>query len=573
VIRPAGLAGSEIICRTLADLGARHVFGLPGTQNTSLYEAIRRAGLDAIVPIHELAAAFMAGAYFRTSGMPGVLTTIPGPGLAYTIAGLAEARLDSAAVLYIVNGQSAAAKVGYGLQSIDQRSLLAPVTKAILTIRSTDDSASAVRTGWTLSLSGEPGPVAIVLQNDDAPLLLPSVDDDLTTSRQRSTPVDDDLTAAWLRIAKARKPVLFAGQGAISAAAEVQALAERLHAPLLTTPSARGILSETSPLSMAFDVLKGHVEAVNELIAESDLVVILGAKLGHNGSAGFDLTIPTEKTVRIDTSQEALETVYPASHAVVANVAAFLKHAELRTSTRSNWTDETLARYRGTIGTAEPQAEPRIANSAPALFFAALRSSLPKNVRLVTDTGMHQVMARRHFQVTMPGGLLTPSDFQSMGFGLPAAMAAHLADPSRPVVALIGDGGFRMMGFELATAVREKIPLTVMVFCDRSLNQIRLQQLAEHGSASATDIGSIDLAAFSDAIGCDYAFVKNQSELETALGASLSGSKVTLVEIPVGDSAAIRSGAIKARAKSAVRRAIGGHPRDRLRNMLQMLKR
>ena len=116
-----GLHGSLTVCRTLETLGVRHVFGVPGTQNTAFYEALRQIGLSAVVPMHELSAAFMAGAYYRASGIPGVLTTIPGPGLAYALAGLAEARLDSAAVLYLINGPRTDTKIGYSLQALDQR--------------------------------------------------------------------------------------------------------------------------------------------------------------------------------------------------------------------------------------------------------------------------------------------------------------------------------------------------------------------------------------------------------------------------------------------------------------------
>ncbi len=554
-----GLDGAESVCRTLAELGVRYVFGVPGTQNTAFYEALRRSSLRAIVPTHELAAAFMAGAYHRAGGGPGVMTTIPGPGLAYALAGLAEARLDSAAVLYIVNARAGQARIGYGLQAIDQRALLAPVTKAVLGVTHLAAVAEVVRRGWALAQSGEPGPVVIELGGEaDSFHAMP--DESVSAV---------DIAAAWQLLASSGKPLLLAGQGALAAADEVRALAERLGAPVLTTPSARGILPETSPLAMGFDVLKGTLAAANALIEASDLVLVLGAKLGHNGSGGFGLAIPEAKAVRVDTSADALAEDYPAAYRLQMDVGAFLERDEARANTRSQWSAAELASARAAISQPSARAEPRVAGGEAATFFAALGAALSPNARLVTDTGMHQVMARRHFQVPAPRGLLMPSDFQSMGFGLPAAIAAALVEPSSPVVALIGDGGFRMMGFEIATAVREKIPLTIIVFNDGSLNQIRLQQLAEYGAASGTILGSLGVAAFADAVDAEYVLAATPAELAGIFACGRRGDGVRIVEVRVGDTAAILGGALRIRSKRVARGMLGDRMRERLEALLR----
>ena len=553
------LQGAEIVCRTLCELGARHVFGVPGTQNTAFYEAMRRSKLRSVVPTHELAAAFMAGAYHRASGRPGILTTIPGPGLAYTLAGLAEARLDSAAVVYLVNAREAGAKVGFGLQAIDQHALLAPVTKAILGVSRLEDIAETVRRGWHLSLSGEPGPVVIELGGEAGAAI------DITLEEPGATAV----AAAWQRIAEAHRPLILAGQGALASALEVCALAERWGAPVLTTPSARGIVPETSPLAMGFDSLKETLEAANALLARSDLVLVLGAKLGHNGSAGFELVIPEARMVRVDTCADALLEVYPAAHRLQMDVGAFLACAQARANHVSGWSAGELASARAAISKAGTRDEPRVAGGDPATFFAALGEALAPDVRVVTDTGMHQVMTRRHLSVRAARGLLVPSDFQSMGFGLPAAIACALAEPGAPVVALIGDGGLRLTGFELSTAVREKLALTVIVFNDGSLNQIRLQQLGEYGAASGTDLGPLDLLALADAVGVEYALVSSAGELGQVLATRIASGGVTLIEVPVGDSPSITTGAIKARAKAIARRLVGGSLAERVKTLVR----
>ncbi len=561
-----GMAGAEVVCGTLAALGARHVFGLPGTQSTGFYEALRRSSLKSVVPTHELSAAFMAGAYARAGGRPGVLTSIPGPGLAYTLAGLAEARLDSAAIVYIVNGREAASRPGFGPQAIDQHALLQPVTKAIVSVDDGDRLEEAVRTAWALAQSGEPGPVALELSPDTGTHGMRIIGED---DRATASPDDAEVAAAWRHIAHARRPLIIAGQGALGAASAVETLARRLGAPILTTPSARGLVPETSPLAMGFDVLRGRLDAANRLIASADAVLVLGAKLAHNGSAGSRLVLAAERTVRVDTSAAALDATYPAAHRLAMDVAAFLARPEALEVAGSAWSATDLAEARAMLRSPEPRHEPRIAGVNAVEFFAALRAALPDDARLVTDTGLHQVMARRHLDITGPGGLLMPSDFQSMGFGLPAAIAARLADPSRPVVAMIGDGGLRMTGFELATAVRERLPLTLVVLNDGYLNQIRQQQLADHGVASGTELGPLDVAAFADAVGASYVLADTPHGLATALGGSLHAAGVTLVEVPVGDTPAIRAAALKARAKGAARATLGNGVSARLKALVR----
>jgi len=199
----------------------------------------------------------------------------------------------------------------------------------------------------------------------------------------------------------------------------------------------------------------------------------------------------------------------------------------------------------------------------PARFFASLRGALPRDCVLVTDTGLHQVLARRYMPVLEPGGLLIPSDFQSMGFGLPAAIAAKLAAPQRPVVALIGDGGMGMSGMELATAARLGIPLPVLVFDDGQLNQIRLHQQSEFGRAFGVDLPRLDFEALAGATGARFADAG--SDLPSALAAALSADGPTLLQVPVHDSLGIRRARAIGRTKALVRRSLGDRLIARLR--------
>jgi acetolactate synthase-1/2/3 large subunit len=172
----------------------------------------------------------------------------------------------------------------------------------------------------------------------------------------------------------------------------------------------------------------------------------------------------------------------------------------------------------------------------------------------VTDSGLHQTLVRRHLEVNSPRGLIAPSDFQSMGFGLPAAIGAKLAAPERAVVAVIGDGGFAMSGMELLTAVRERIAVTLVVFNDGQLNRIRLQQLAQYGHSEGCEVVNPDFEALAGAIGVEYSCC--DGDAEGVLRAAILRASPTLVEVVLGDSAAIRLERAKGLARGTARRAL-----------------
>jgi acetolactate synthase-1/2/3 large subunit len=177
---------------------------------------------------------------------------------------------------------------------------------------------------------------------------------------------------------------------------------------------------------------------------------------------------------------------------------------------------------------------------------------------------MHQIMARRHLEIASPSGLLMPTDFQAMGFGLPAAIAAKLADPDRPVVLLIGDGGLAMSGMELATAARLGLSIPVIVFDDGKLNQIRLHQESEFGHGFGVTLPHIDYSALATAMGIPYR--DDGDDINAALEAAFNAALPTLIRVPVADTISIRRNRVVARAKATLRATPAGRWIARLRH-------
>jgi acetolactate synthase-1/2/3 large subunit len=316
------------------------------------------------------------------------------------------------------------------------------------------------------------------------------------------------------------------------------------------------VIPERSPWCLGYDSVRGSTPELNALLREADLVIAIGARLAHNGTAGFALTLPPERLVHIDASAANLNAVYLASNVAAMSAEAFFALAESGQAPRTAWMSEALAPWRARIRAVDSrEPEPTIAGEAPGNFFARLRAALPDEAVIVTDSGLHQVLARRYLDVEQVHGLLLPTDLQAMGFGLPSAIAAKLAAPSRPVLALVGDGGALMSGLELAVAVRERLALTVIVFHDGYLNQIRMQQLQESGRQHGVALPAIDFAALAEAVGARY--VAGGPGSAERIGEAVGRSGVTLVEVPVRDSTAVRTAAVATRVKAAGRSAMG----------------
>jgi thiamine pyrophosphate-dependent acetolactate synthase large subunit-like protein len=421
------MTGYELLCQTLETLGVDRVFGLPGSQNVPFFEALRRSNVEVVVPTHELAAAFMAIGFSRASGKVGVFTTIPGPGFTYAITGLAEARLDSVPLLYIVQRPADTPGSRFQLQALDQATIAGPVVKQVLRVQAPSEVPDVIAMAHELALHGEPGPVLVEVDSLalSAEVAKPSP---AVPSQSRSLPrcSAQELSSVQGLLAGSRRPILLVGQGGNAAARDVQVLAERLSCPVLTSTSARGVLAEDHPLAVPSDLC--DVDEVNALIAECDLVLALGIKFSHNGARGFRLQLPPDRLVHVDAARETLGANYPASLTIHSDVPAFvstlLQHLPREESGRSMWTHEELASWRRRVESNRlvgPQPEMAGADPpTPARFFEHMREVLPRDACLVTDSGWHQMLARRHFPVLSPGGLLVPTNLQSMGFGLPA---------------------------------------------------------------------------------------------------------------------------------------------------------
>lgn len=553
----------------------RRCFGVPGTQLVNFLDHLVDSGVAFHLAAHEGGAAFMANGHFRASGEVALLATIGGPGFTNALTGIAEARLDSVALLHVVNGTAPGAAERFELQAIGQDEVADVLYKEVFRVSPGTDVGDTVDRALEVARTGEPGPVLLQFSESGEIGAAPARVGPKVRERRHGK-IDGisiaDLVARWR---SARRPIFLLGQGAREAAGVLTTVVERVGVPVLTTTSGRGLVSEATPWVLGFDALRGGLDTLNSLLMEADLVVGIGAKLGHNGTAGFQLKLDPERFVHADASPTSLVGGrYSGAllHATALEVGEALAPCDRGTS---EWAPTRVAEARRLLRTAAADpTEPRIwwgGRRVPAHdFFIWLQKRLSDDTRFVTDSGQHQISARRYMEVRRPAGLIVPSDLQSMGYGLPAAIGASLADPDAPVVALSGDGGFRMSGFELVTAVRESVPLLVVVFSDGALNQIRLHQLRDHGRTAGVDLGTLDLRGFCDAAGCDYVRFDGSQDPGTML---TDATGPVLLEVGVGDAPLTPLVAARARGRGVVRRALGDRVISRLKSVLRRFRR
>jgi len=549
--------GADILVSTLGELGVEAVFGIPGSHDAHLYNALRKSSIRTVLTTNELFAAFMANGYYRNSGKIGTMMAIAGPGFTNAITGLAEAFFDSVGMVCLICKPTELPGKTFQLQKINEKEIVRTVTKGNFSVEAGSQIESTLRACYELASTGEPGPVLMEISAREL-----SRKADLTQSKEphnkhQRPPVDEQsLNDVVNLIASSPRLIFYLGQGALSASHRISEFADYLEAPVLTTTSGRGIIPESHSLSLPSDLIE-DVAGVNSMMESCDLIIVLGCKFTHNGAKGFRLNFPQDKMIHVDASSQVLGANYPPRIAIQADISDFLDALWLTRdrfeSRKSGWKSGEIDKWRQALikdkhkkSFPEPQFE-GMAPPTAAAFFSSLGDLLPKNTCLITDSGLHQMMARKYFEVSAPRGLVVPADFQSMGFGIPAGIGAGLADPDRPVVVITGDGGFALCGMELSTAVREKINMTVFLFNDNSMGLIRVHQLRKTGHDHAVKTGTIDYNQFSASLGIQY--FRLDHNIPYVLEKSMSYRGVSLIEVGLSDTRDFQ----KASAKGVLR--------------------
>jgi acetolactate synthase-1/2/3 large subunit len=540
------------IARALVDEGVRYTFGIPGTHNIELYDVLAgEPELEPILVTSEVAGAFLADGFARSSQQIGVINVVPGAGVAYSLSGIAEAWLDNVPMVVLASGIRSDTGAGFQLHDIDQLAILRPVTKDAVRVEEADDIYPTIRRAFQLARSGVPGPVAVEFP---AQLFIhrhtvgevgyepePEID---------ATPDEDLVERAAALIAEAEAPAVYLGKGAASAADLLVPLMEQLGGPVTSSFSGKGVFPESHPLWLWSGFGRQAPAFVRRIMDGCDCLLAIGCRFGEVTTAGYGLA-PPENLIHVDIDPGVFDRNYPAKLAIAGDARLFVEMLAGRIEGSRPWTALAQDISRGHEEVIK-RWERRASDSGvtPHFFFQALQRHCRDDAIYATDSGNGTFLAMEHLRLQAPGRFLAPTDFSCMGYSVPAAVGACFAHPGRDVVALPGDGAFLMTGLELITASANGLAPLVCVLRDGTLSQIAQFQKMMTNRISASLLPDYDLEGLARATGSRYFKITRDTELDAVLPAALEitrGGLPALVEVAIdySESTYFTKGAVK----------------------------
>lgn len=524
----------EVLVRLLENYRVRQVFGIPGVHTVELYRGLAGSSMRHITPRHEQGAGFMADGYARVTGEPGVCFIITGPGMTNIATAMAQAYADSIPML-VISSVNARSQMGLGngyLHELpSQRNLTAGFTAFSHTLMSPDELPQVLARAFGVFEAARPRPVHIEIPLD----VITARADHLLLQRSavlaRPAACHRSIVQAAQALARAKRPLILAGGGAVSAGVPLQALAEHLQAPVALTINAKGILAPTHPLLLGSTQSTVDTRA---LVAQADVVLAVGTELGETDyDTVFDNGFKIPGTlIRIDIDAQQLTRNFIASMALVSDAGLALQalHAQVLAlrppQKKTDWGESAVAQVRQTLST-QQDAPAR----AQALLITTLAQSLPDAI-MVGDSTQPVYVGNLSFDAASPRSWFNSSTgYGTLGYALPAAMGAKLGAGERPVVCLIGDGGVQFTLPELASAVEAGIAIIVLLWNNAGYAEIKRYMTRRDITPVGVDIYTPDFLALARGFGCVAQQVRSPAELILQLSEATHRRVPTVLEV------------------------------------------
>ena len=529
----------RFIADALRAAGVRYAFTVPGESFLGLLDAFGDAGIRVVATRHEGGAAFMAEAYGQLTGRPAVCLGTRAVGASNMAIGIHTARQDSTPMFAIAGQVERGLRGREAFQEVDQVESIGRLAKWSAEPDSTDAVATAVGEAVRQALGGRPGPVHLSLPEDLLDEMMPLETKAETGRPAAPRPTDADIRAVLHLLADAERPLILAGAGVLRArtSTDLTRFAELLRVPVIASWRRGDVVSNENPLYLGMAGL-GAPDVVRERIQSADALLVLGSRLSEATTFGYRIPAPGTRWAHVDLDPVRAAGLPPAHIAIAADARTFLRAAIDRLLNRSVLDAASVDRRveRNATDRAAWEAATVVDAGAwngpgvhPGRTMATVRRLLPDDAIVTTDAGNFAGWLNRGFRFRRPGTFLGPTS-GAMGYGLPAAIAAALVHRDRPVVALVGDGGFAMTMAELETAVREHARVIVLVLDNERYGTIRMwQERRGTGQGVATELGPIDFVAIARACGARGVRVETDAELEPALRQALAADTPTVI--------------------------------------------
>jgi len=537
---PEILTGSGAILRSLELLGIKDVFGLPGGAIIPFYdELMASTAVRHILVRHEQGAGHAAEGYASSSGKVGVAIATSGPGATNLVTAIADAHMDSVPIL-VITGQVFSTSMGTdAFQEVDIVGITMPITKHSFLVTRPEDIPATIAAAYHIASTGRPGPVLVDVtkdcQQNSAPFIWPPKLD-LPGYRPVTKAHGKQVQAAAQMLAEAERPVFYVGGGVVRAEASpaLLVLAAAVGAPIVTTLMARGAFPDSNALNLGMPGMHGSVPAVLAL-QEADLVISLGARFDDRVTGKTSEFAPHAKIVHVDVDPAEIGKIRAADVPIVGDAkdviidltAAFIDISKKTKPDYSEWWKRL-----GSLRSQYPlgYTMPEDGLLSPQQVIQRIGELTGPEAVYAAGVGQHQMWAAQFIKYERPNSWLSSGGAGTMGYGVPAAMGAKVANPDRVVWAIDGDGCFQMTNQELATCTINNIPIKVAIINNSSLGMVRQwQTLFYDGRHSFTDLhtghGTVmvpDFVKLGEAYGCLAIRVRKQDEVDAAIKLALA---------------------------------------------------
>ncbi len=533
------MTGAAALVEALKTEGVDCVFGIPGAQENELWDEMKVHHLCYLLVTHEFSAACMADGYARSTGRPGVLCVVPGPGVTNSLSGLGEAFLDSIPVVAIVGDVARGDKFRpFQVHSLPNTALLQPVTKGVIEVADVGEIPGAVRQAFALARCGEPGPVAVVVPYN---LLIEATRFACPPPGVPETAFDETAFAQALALLSNQaggapcpyRVGIYAGLGCMDFSTELTRLAEVLQAPVATSVCGKGVIDECHPLAVGWGYGPQGTRTAEQAFSCVNLVLAIGVRYSEVSTAFY--SIPQHPhMIQVDANPHNLGQVLKADVCVHADAGVFLSRLLEHSDAISRPVDLNLKGAIRQWKAQEASCNDKVyarCGVDPLAFYLALRRATCPNALVFVDVTGSEHWAAEVFTVHHPRTYFNPTDNQAMGWSIPAAIGAQFAHPGRLCVTVTGDGCFLMTGMETSTAARAGLPVKFFILDDHAYHYMQALQLPAYKRTTATILARLDYAALAQGWGLGYYKIDCGDNLEASIKAVLELPGPVLVQV------------------------------------------
>lgn len=532
--------GAQLAVHALEQIGVRFTFGIPGVHNTEIYDALNNSKqITPILVTQEGYGTFMADGVSRTSDSIGVTVIVPAAGTAYSMAGIGEAFLDGIPMLIISGGTRQDTGRHYQLHQLDQEALVGSIVKKFFRPERHEDIISTIYEAYTIATSGEPGPVFVEIPVElqlfsssvsqlkayQAPQSLQTNDAALLEDKKQK------IEAAATLLLEAKNPGIFVGWGGVDATSETVNIAEKLGAPVSTTLQGLSAFPANHPMHTGMGFGPASVPAASNAFSDCDCLLAVGLRFSELATGSYGLEVP-ENLIHIDINPEVFNKNYPSKISIEGDATAVLKQLNKTITSLNNQPNQArFDRLEAQIKKdkaaylSEWTKTKKTDLVSPGHFFQSFRKQIDDDAIVVVDDGKHTFLVAELFPSYHSRHLISPTDFNCMGYSVPAAIGAKLSNPEKQVAVIVGDGAFLMSGMELLTAVAHDLGIMVFVFHDGELGQISQFQKIPLNRKTCTVLPKIKFEGVALATGAHFISMKNDFEIESSIAEALEVSK------------------------------------------------